>query len=53
VNGKVAARVTLDANGQGRLRRSRRSTGPFTIRAVSSGDAHSAASSQSRSVQVN
>jgi hypothetical protein len=53
VGNKVVARVTLDANGQGRLRRSFSRTGRFTIRAVYSGDATFAASSQSLTEQVN
>jgi large repetitive protein len=47
VGNKVVARVTLDANGQARLRRSFSRTGRFTIRAVYSGDANFDASSQS------
>jgi hypothetical protein len=53
VGNKVVARVTLDANGQARLRRSFSRTGRFTIRAVYSGDADFAASSQSLTEQVN
>jgi hypothetical protein len=52
VNGRVVARVTLDANGQARLRRSFSRTGRFTIRAVYSGDANFGASSQSLTEQV-
>jgi hypothetical protein len=53
VNGRMVARVTLDANGQASLRRSFSRTGLFTIRAVYSGDANFAASSQSLIEQVN
>jgi hypothetical protein len=53
VGNKVVARVALDANGQARLRRSFSRKGLFTIRAVYSGDAHFAASSQSLTERVN
>lgn len=53
VGNTVVARVTLDANGQARLRRSFVSRGQFTIRAVYSGDATFAGSSQSLTEQVN
>jgi hypothetical protein len=53
VGNTVVARVTLDANGQARLRRSFLSRGQFTIRAVYSGDGTFAASSQSLTEQVN
>jgi hypothetical protein len=53
VNGRVMARVTLDANGQARLPRSFARTGLFTVRAVYSGDTNFAASSQSLTEQVN
>jgi hypothetical protein len=53
VNGTVVARVTLDANGQARLPHSFSRTGMFTVRAVYSGDADFAASSQSLTEQVN
>ena len=52
VGSLVVARVTLDANGQARLRRSFSLRGLFTIRAVYSGDANFAASSQSLTAQV-
>src|SRR5262249_42013461 len=52
--GNVAvATVRLDANGQARLPRSFASRGQFSIRAVYSGDARYAASSQSLTEQVN
>ena len=47
------ARVTLDANGQARLRGSFSVAGRYTIRAVYSGDATFDASSQSLIEQVN
>jgi Bacterial Ig-like domain (group 3) len=53
VGNTVVARVTLDANGQARLRGSFSVAGPFTIRAVYSGDATFDASSQSLIEQVN
>jgi hypothetical protein len=53
VGDTVVARVPLDANGQARLTRSFSRTGPFAIRAVYSGDAGFAASSQSLTEQVN
>jgi hypothetical protein len=53
VNDRVVASLSLDANGQARLRRSFWSTGQFTIRAVYSGDANFAASSQTLTGQVN
>jgi streptogramin lyase len=53
VGNTVVARVTLDANGQARLRRSFSRTGRFTVRAVYSGDAHFTASSQSLAERVN
>lgn len=49
----AVARVTLDANGQARLRGSFSVAGRFTIRAVYSGDVRSSASSQSLTEQVN
>src|SRR5262249_5846700 len=52
VGNTVVARVTLDANGQARLRRGFSRTGRFTIRAVYSGDANFAASSQTLTEQV-
>src|SRR5262249_32700318 len=52
VNGRVVARVTLDANGQARLTGSFSLRGLFTIRAVYSGDANHASSSQSLTEQV-
>ena len=53
VNGRVVARVALDANGQARLRRSFARTGRFTVRAVYSGGAHFAGSAQSITERVN
>jgi hypothetical protein len=53
VNGKVVARVTLDASGRARIRLFFSRTGRFTIRAVYSGDANFDASSQSLTEQVN
>jgi hypothetical protein len=53
VGNKAVARVTLDANGQARLRGSFARTGLFTIRAVYGGDANFDASSQSLTEQVN
>jgi hypothetical protein len=53
VGRRVVARVSLDANGQARLTRIFSSTGRFTIRAVYSGDARFAGSSQSLTEQVN
>jgi Bacterial Ig-like domain (group 3) len=53
VGNTMVARVTLDANGQARLTRSFSGTGLFTVRAVYSGDAKFAASSQSLTEQVN
>jgi hypothetical protein len=53
VGNTVVARVTLDANGQARLRGSFSVAGRFTIRAVYSGDATFDASSQSLTEQVN
>jgi hypothetical protein len=53
VGSKAVASVTLDANGQAHIRRSFARTGRFTIRAVYSGDANYAASSQSLTEQVN
>jgi hypothetical protein len=53
VNGRVVARVTLDANGQARIRGFFSVSGRFTIRAVYSGDATFDASSQSLTEQVN
>jgi Ca2+-binding RTX toxin-like protein len=53
VGNTVVARVTLDANGQARLRRSFWSRGLFAVRAVFSGDAHFAGSSRSLTMQVN
>src|SRR5262249_31125336 len=52
VGNTVVARVTLDANGQARLRGFFSVRGLFTIRAVYSGDANFAASSQSLTEQV-
>jgi hypothetical protein len=52
VGNTVVARVTLDANGQARLRRSFFSRGLFAVRAVFSGDAHFAGSSRSLTMQV-
>ncbi len=53
VGNTVVARVTLDVNGQARLRRSFLGRGQFTIRVVYSGDATFAGSSQSLTEQVN
>lgn len=53
VGNTLVARVTLDANGQARIRESFAVAGSFTIRAVYSGDASYAASSQSLTEQVN
>jgi hypothetical protein len=53
VGNKVVARVTLDASGQAHIRRLFARAGRFTIRAVYSGDANFAASSQSLIEQVN
>ena len=53
VGNKVVARVTLDANGQARLRGSFSVAGRYTIRAVYSGDATFGASEQSLTEQVN
>ena len=53
VNGRVVATVTLDANGQARLRGSFSRKGLFSIQAVYSGDATFDASSQSLIEQVN
>jgi hypothetical protein len=53
VNGRAVARVTLDANGQARIRGFFSIRGLFTIQAVYSGDANFAASSQSLTEQVN
>jgi hypothetical protein len=53
VGNTVVARVTLDANGQARIRGSFSRTGLFTIRAVYSGDADFDPSSQSLTEQVN
>jgi hypothetical protein len=53
VGNTVVARVTLDANGQARIRGSFSVAGRFTIRAVYSGDAAFDASSQSLTEQVN
>jgi hypothetical protein len=52
VGNKVVARVRLDAKGQARFRRVFSGAGRFTIRAVYSGDANFAASSQSLTEQV-
>jgi hypothetical protein len=52
VGNTVVARVTLDANGQARLRGSFSVAGRFTIRAVYSGDATFDASSQFLTEQV-
>jgi hypothetical protein len=52
VGNTPVARVTLDANGQVRIPRIFALRGQFTIRAVYSGDAHFAASSQTLPVQV-
>lgn len=53
VGNTVVARVTLDANGQARIRGSFSVAGRYTIRAVYSGDATFAASEQSLIEQVN
>ena len=53
VGNTVVARVTVDANGQARLRGSFSVAGRYTIRAVYSGDATFDASSQSLTEQVN
>jgi hypothetical protein len=53
VGNTVVARVTLDANGQARLRGSFSVAGRYTIRAVYSGDATYDASEQSLAEQVN
>jgi hypothetical protein len=53
VGNKVVARVILDANGQARITRFFSRAGRFTIRAVYSGDANFAASSQFLTEQVN
>src|SRR5262249_8570814 len=53
VGNTVVAQVALDANGQARLTRSFSSTGLFAIRAVYSGDARFAASSQTLTERVN
>src|SRR5262249_23700043 len=53
VGDTVVARVTLDANGRARFTSSFSRKGLFTIRAVYSGDAHFAASSQPLTEQVN
>ena len=53
VGNTVVARVTLDANGQARIRGSFSVAGRFTIRAVYSGDATFDASEQSLIEQVN
>ena len=53
VGNQVVARVTLDANGQARIRGSFSVAGRFTIRAVYSGDATFGASEQSLTEQVN
>ena len=53
VGNTVVARVTLDANGQARLRGSFSVAGRFTIRAVYSGDATFDASEQSLTEQIN
>jgi hypothetical protein len=52
VGKKMLARVTLDGNGQARIRRSFSRTGLITIRVVYSGDAHFAGSSQSLTDRV-
>src|SRR5262245_2726830 len=52
VGNTVVARVTLDANGQARFSRFFSSRGLFAVRAVYSGDANYAASSQSLTEQV-
>jgi hypothetical protein len=53
VGNTLVARVTLDANGQVRLRRSFSRRGLFTVRAAYGGDAHFAANSQSLTEQIN
>ena len=53
VGNTVVARVTLDANGQARIRGFFSIAGLFTIQAVYSGDANFAASSQTLTEQVN
>jgi Bacterial Ig-like domain (group 3)/FG-GAP-like repeat/FG-GAP repeat len=53
VGNTIVARVTLDANGQARIRGSFSVAGQFVIRAVYSGDAAFDASSQSLIEQVN
>jgi hypothetical protein len=53
VGSTAVARVALDATGQARFRRSFGHTGRFTVRAVYSGDANFAASSQSLTERVN
>src|SRR5262249_59064095 len=53
VGSRVVARLALDANGQARFRRSFSRRGLFTVRAVYSGDANFAASSQSLTERVN
>jgi hypothetical protein len=52
VGNQVAARVTLDANGQAHFTRAFSRTGSFTIRAVYSGDVNFDPSSQSITEQV-
>src|SRR4029077_19444368 len=53
VGNTVVARVTLDANGQARIRGSFSVAGRYNIRAVYSGDATFGASEQSLTEQVN
>lgn len=53
VGNKAVARVTVDANGQARLRGSFSVAGRFTIRAVYSGDAVFGVSEQSLTEQIN
>ena len=53
VGNTVVARVTVDANGQARIRGSFSVAGRYTIRAVYSGDATFGASEQSLIEQVN
>jgi hypothetical protein len=53
VGNTVVAQVTIDANGQARIRGSFSVAGRFTIRAVYSGDASYGASEQSLTEQVN
>jgi hypothetical protein len=53
VGNTVVARVTLDANGQARIRGFFSVAGLYTIRAVYSGDVNFAASEQSLTEQVN